>query len=378
MHVIESLGRGGAEQLLVTLLPALKQRGIYVSVAVLKHPLDLKESFESAGIRVHLLPTRHKWNLLGSSLDLARLARMEEIDIMHAHLYFPAICTSIVKLLRLSQVITVLTFHNLAYVKGANKDGLGLRAKKLLASLLYPAGIDCKIAVSNAVASHYRAALSLDVIEVVNNPVDIVEIDSVSLTLESPSNSSLHLVLPGRLVEEKGHSDLLTALNMLRERSSNFQVTLAGGGPLADALAAKITELELGNIVSITGVLEHIRMLEIIASADIVVVPSRFEGFGLTATEAMALSRPVIVTAVGGLLEIVEDGVSGIVVPQQDPRNLALAIESLIASKVLREDLGLAGRKRVESAFALPLIAQRMHALYACILNAGPLGIQSR
>ena len=226
--------------------------------------------------------------------------------------------------------------------------------------------------------SHYRAALSLDVIEVVNNPVDIVEIDSVSLTLESPSNSSLHLVLPGRLVEEKGHSDLLTALNMLRERSSNFQVTLAGGGPLADALAAKITELELGNIVSITGVLEHIRMLEIIASADIVVVPSRFEGFGLTATEAMALSRPVIVTAVGGLLEIVEDGVSGIVVPQQDPRNLALAIESLIASKVLREDLGLAGRKRVESAFALPLIAQRMHALYACILNAGPLGIQSR
>jgi len=373
MHVIESLGTGGAERLLTVLLPALRQRGVFVMVAVMRDPLDLKDILEAAGISVHPLPLRYKWNLLGSALDLARLARSKDIDIMHAHLYFPAICTALVKLVHLGNAATVVTFHNLAYASGVNKAGPGLRVKKFLASLLYPSGYDCKIAVSKAVAAHYRVSLGLDAIEVVYNPVDLIAIDQRGLQQVSATNAVLHLVVPGRLVHEKGHTDLLQALVRVNAQGPQVRVTLAGGGPLRGELEREIKVYELDGVVSITGVLEHRRMLELIASADLVVIPSRFEGLGLTAIEAMALSKPVIVTAVGGLVEIVDHGVSGIVVPPRDPRSLATAIELLMSQSTLRAQLGNTARKRVAQDFAVPVITEKMFALYSKILTSKPL-----
>ena len=364
MHVIESLGIGGAEQVLVTLSPSLQRLGNDVMVVVRTDRLELGAALEAAGVRVILLPTRHKWNLIGTALNIARLANENGIDVIHAHLYFPAQATALVKLLRLHSAATVVTFHNLAYAHGVNTVGMKLRLKKTLAAFLYPRGFDRKIAVSSAVAAHYRTSLGLDCIEVVHNPVDIDAIDNLHLQAERMPTDSLHIVVPGRLVHGKGHFDLLEALVLLRAQGLVFTATIAGGGPMRRELERQVHLVELESSISFTGSLEHAKLLEIVATADIVVIPSRFEGFGLAAIEAMALSRPVIVTAVGGLLEIVEDGCNGIVVPAKNPRELAAALRRLMSSPVMRKTLGSAGRSRVEQAFALPLIAKRMHALY--------------
>ncbi|MCB1687605.1 MAG: glycosyltransferase family 4 protein [Halioglobus sp.] len=364
MHVIDSLGIGGAERVLAALLPALQERGVEAIVAVRTATLDLAMEFEAAGVRVVQLPARHKWNLFGTALDLSRLADEYRIDIIHAHLYFPAQATALVKLLGLHSAATVVTFHNLAYAKGVNRDGVGLRLKRMLAALLCRRGFDRKIAVSNAVAVHYRAFLGLDSVDVVHNPVDITAIDSLQLGRSLTPDKALHIVAPGRLVREKGQPDLIEALALLRDQGLDFRASIAGDGPMRRELERKVDRAGLGHVIAITGTLAHRKLLEVVAAADIVVIPSHFEGFGLAAIEAMALSRPVVVTAVGGLVEIVEDGVSGAIVPAHQPGELARAVSELMASPVQREAFGRAGRKRVEQAFDLPRITTQLCDLY--------------
>jgi glycosyltransferase involved in cell wall biosynthesis len=364
MHVIESLGIGGAEQQLTSLLPALQRLGNEVIVAVRTDTLDLARVLQESGVEVVQLPAQHRWNLPGTAQDLSRLAAERHIDIIHAHLYFPAQSVALVKRLRLHGAATVVTFHNLAYAPGVNRGGIALSVKKWLAALLCAKGFDRKIAVSHAVAVHYRAALGLDAIDVIHNPVDIDAIDALQLHRQQHTDASIRIVVPGRLVHEKGHTDLLQALTILRDQGLRFTAVIAGDGPLREELEQTSCLAGLAEIITFTGRLAHRSMLEVVASADIVVIPSRFEGFGLTAIEAMALERPVVVTAVGGLLEIVESGVSGVVVPAQQPPELANALSELAASRDTREAYGRAGRQRVEQLFALPQIAGQVNALY--------------
>lgn len=364
LHVIDTLGVGGAERLLLTLLPAFVQSRGDVTVAVFRPPFDLQADFEAAGVRVVQLPDRAKWNLIARAIDIAHLARMHNCAVIHAHLYFPAICTALAKIMRLTHAVTVVTFHNLAYREGANRAGVGLKVRKLLASKLYPRGFDAMTAVSKAVAEHYVHSLHLNRVEVVYNPIDVEEVDGLKLTNTGGVSLCPHLVLPGRMVREKGHTDFLKALAILAKRGVDFRATLAGGGPLETVIAEETLLLGLGPKVEITGVIDHRRMLTIISDADIVVVPSRFEGFGLTAVEAMALSRPVVASSVGGLPEIIEDNLSGMLVPPQNPKYLAQVLELLMADDILRFRLGARGRQRVEEKFTRSAVVGILHRLY--------------
>lgn len=347
LHVIDSLGRGGAEHMLVTLLPALAKHGCTAQVAVLRPPYDLQPALEACGIHVHRLPNSYKWNLPRRARAIARIAQEQKADIIHAHLYFPAISVALLRLMRLHPARTFVSFHNLAYA-GANKDGIGLWTKRQIARVLYPLGIDHTLAVSQAVAQHYRDALGLRMPEVLFNPVEIPAIPPTPA-----ARVPLRVVVPGRLVHEKGHQDLLQALTLL---NTPVEVVFAGGGPLQEALSQAAPEIR------ITGPLPHAQMLQEIQSADLVVIPSRYEGFGLTAAEAMALARPVLATSAGGLLEVL--GNAGCLVPPCDPNALAAALDALLQDEAERQRLANAGRARASSCFATPAIAARLVGFY--------------
>jgi glycosyltransferase involved in cell wall biosynthesis len=172
------------------------------------------------------------------------------------------------------------------------------------------------------------------------------------------------VVIPGRLVHEKGHADFLQALALLRTQGRQLSVTLAGHGPIRTTLERQIGQLGLDGCVSITGSLAHAQLLDVVQAADLVVVPSRFEGFGLTALEAMALGRPVLATTTGGLPEVIEHGASGWLVPPQDPAQLAQAIGQLMDDAPLRQRLGAAGRTRAQQHFSLPTVTARLRDIY--------------
>jgi glycosyltransferase involved in cell wall biosynthesis len=347
LHVIDSLGRGGAETVLLTLLPALQAQGCTAELAVRRPPYDLEPELTALGIRVHRMPAMGKWALLRQARALAALVARTGADIVHAHLYFPAVSTALMRMLRLSPAPSFVTFHNLAYA-GANGRGVGLWLKKRLAAWLYPRGMDGMIAVSGAVAQHYGQALGLERIQVLHNPIALPDMPQ-----DRPTEPPFRVVVPGRLVPEKGHADLIKALSLL---DIPVQTTFCGGGPLQADLAA------LAPDIRITGAVTHAHMLLEIAGADLVLVPSRFEGFGLTALEAMALARPVIATTAGGLPEVLGD--AGVLVPPGNPQALAGAISQLLQNPERRQNLAQKARERARDHFSAPSIALKLKELY--------------
>ena len=362
LHVIESLGRGGAEQQLVTMLPELARQGHSVAVAVRGGSMDLAPQLEALGVRVIRLPSHHRWNLIGGAQHIARAWR--DADIIHAHLYFPAVCTALARTLGLTSARTCVTFHNMAYA-GANARGIRLALRRRLAAALYPLGIDRCLAVSAAVAAHYSNALELRDIRVLPNPIDMAALRP------RPALRRAHpvIALPGRLVHEKGHADALAALACLGRSGSHPQLEVLGDGPLRCTLESLARALGLKSRVRFLGALPHARMLDRMAAADLVLIPSRFEGFGLTALEAMALGRPVIATTAGGLPETV--GPAGILVPPGDIDALAAAISALLADPGRCAALGAAGTQRARGRFDLPHIAGDLAAHYRALGAAG-------
>jgi glycosyltransferase involved in cell wall biosynthesis len=97
---------------------------------------------------------------------------------------------------------------------------------------------------------------------------------------------------------------------------------------------------------------------------DIVVVPSRFEGFGLTAIEAMAYAKPVVASRIDGLAEIIQDGYNGFLVPAEDVDGFADCIVALAKDEEKRKSIGKAARKCVEEKYAYPMFRERVRALY--------------
>lgn len=139
-----------------------------------------------------------------------------------------------------------------------------------------------------------------------------------------------HVLFVGRLSEEKGVTELL-------EATAGLPRVIVGDGPLRDAISDAV------------GFVEPRMLGPYYERAAVVVCPSRREGYGVVAREAMAYGRPVVASAVGGLVDAVEDEVTGLLVPPRDPKALRVALERLLADPELRWRLGEAGRKKVRT-----------------------------
>jgi glycosyltransferase involved in cell wall biosynthesis len=125
---------------------------------------------------------------------------------------------------------------------------------------------------------------------------------------------------------------------------------MVGAGPLRAALEARVAELGLTGRMEFLGFRADAAAL--MATMDIVAVPSLFEPFGIVAVEAMAQARPVVASAVGGLTETVQDGVTGRLVPPGNPQRLAEALRDLVRSSATRLQMGLAARQRALDLFS--------------------------
>lgn len=149
----------------------------------------------------------------------------------------------------------------------------------------------------------------------------------------------------GRLVEEKGHLDLVEAMALLRRSRPDARLVLVGDGPGRDALSRRAAEL--GVPLRAEGAVAVDGLDAAYAESDVVAVPSHREGFGLVAAEALARGRPVVATAVGGLTVLVQDGLTGWTVPPHEPAALAVALETALA------DPGEAARRAARGAQAV-------------------------
>ena len=370
VHVIETLGHGGAEYALLALLPALRASGMEPSLVVLDGSSDrcrvLLPDFQRAGVPVTFLAAP---GLVGKAREFQMQLRGQPVDIVHAHLTRSVLVAGWPGAPENQPPpVMVGSLHNMGYDKPV-PVGLRLRhwVKKRLA-VRAACRFDLWLAVSSAVQAHYwrHWRLPPERMMVVPNPV-VTPLQPAHALGKTPDPYPPLIVLPGRLVPEKGHDFALELAGRFQQENVPLQWLFAGGGPLLENLQAQIDARGLRDLVQITGALSQSEMHQRMAEATVVIQPSWQEGFGMTAAEAMALGKAVLVSDAGGLPETVGD--AGRIVPAGDYQAWQAALRYLLDSSVARHTLGQAAQDRVAQCFSLDAISRKYLQVYRWLLG---------
>jgi glycosyltransferase involved in cell wall biosynthesis len=179
------------------------------------------------------------------------------------------------------------------------------------------------------------------------------------------------VVCVASLMAKKGHADLVDALALVAERRPGVVLELVGDGPEHERVVRRARERGVSERVSMLGARSSDEVRATLAGARAFALPSvrlpngRMEGIPVALMEAMASGVPVVATRLSGVPELVQDGVTGLLVEPHDPEALAEALERLLADDVLAAQLARAARARVERSFGLRSEAQRVGDLIA-------------
>ncbi len=231
--------------------------------------------------------------------------------------------------------------------------------------------IDRLICVSQeARTSYIRAGIPAAKISVVYNGINLHPVypnrNAILNELDLPSASRLVLSV-GRLVEQKGYDVLLEAIPIVLEQSPQAHFLWAGEGPLHGELNARIATQGVAANVHLLG--RRRDVLALMAAADLFTLPSRFEGFPLSALEAMSAALPVVGTRVCGISEAVLDGVTGRLVAAEQPAALAAAIIETLNHPAIAARWGAAGRERVYKEFNANRMAGETSDCYRTLMD---------
>jgi glycosyltransferase involved in cell wall biosynthesis len=266
---------------------------------------------------------------------LARFIKKNRIDIIHTHLSTAGFIGALAA--RLAGIPSA------AHVHGLN-------------TAVWYKYSNAIIAVSEAAKTHLVAqGISPKKIRVVHNGVDLTRFEIVPLD-EAKERLGYAPGTPvfgafGRLSKEKGQATALRAMALLLKDHPNARLMFVGAGADSRPLKSEAEEIGIAGNVDFMGFAYDVRRF--MSACDAVIAPSLKEGLGLSALEAMALGRPVVASAVGGLNEVVVPGETGFAVAPGDPRAIADHMSVLLDDRELAERMGAMGRKRVEEQFDL-------------------------
>jgi glycosyltransferase involved in cell wall biosynthesis len=229
---------------------------------------------------------------------------------------------------------------------------------------------DAYIAVSDAIGQALvGSGVAPGRVHVVHNGVDAEAIRAAArehLSAGLPAGDGPLVGCVARLEKVKGVADFVDAAELVARDHSSARFVAVGDGTEAESLAAR----RAPSLVDRLEFLGHVDPIEpLVAALDVLVLPSLSEALGLVLLEAGALGVPVVATAVGGIPEVVEDGVTGILVPPGQPTALADAVNQLLGDPVRARAMGEAGRARVERKFALERTVAGHVAVYEGLLG---------
>jgi len=198
-----------------------------------------------------------------------------------------------------------------------------------------------------------------------------VDVSSFAPVYRTRPGGPLRIVNVARLAPVKGQFELLKAIAELRRRGVPASVVVVGEGPLRSAVESEIRRLELGDLVELTGSVSPDDIHRYYADADVFCLPSFAEGVPNVLMEAMAMELAVVSTRLMGIPELVEDGVSGLLVAPARPDLLADALQRLAEDAELRARLGRAARKRVIAEYRIDRTAREMRDLIDDAMREG-------
>lgn len=209
-----------------------------------------------------------------------------------------------------------------------------------------------------------RFGLGRDRLHIIPNGIDVADRITPKRTA---STGTTHLLFLGRLSIEKDPANLLRATAAMLKDDFDVKLTIAGDGPERDALGRLSTQLGLNGRVQMLGLVSDV--MPLLARADILVLPSRTECMPNALLEAMSAGVPVVATNVGGVRELIRNGIDGLLCPADNPFALARAVQRLIADTDLAETLAYSAYQRVTTDFSFTRHMQRTLEVYSDVLT---------
>lgn len=307
---------------------------------------------------------------------LMRYLRRARIDLVHVHLFDPSIVGLMAAFLARTPA-RVMTRHYSDYHTRLNKRW-HIRLDQLCTTLSHRV-----IAVSEHTAEVMRADEHAppDRLRVIHNGIDFsrMQLSSVDasdrIRRDFAPNGEFLLLQVARLHPEKGHEFLFKSLPaIIAQAGRPVRLLVAGTGPFESDYRRLVRELGVENHVNFTGFRRDIP--DLMAAADVLVLPSLAEAFGLALTEAIYLGTPVVATRVGGIPEIVRDGVDGLLVPPGSPEALSEALVRLIRDPALLHSLAKDGRRWIAERFQFETMVRRYEEVYDELLESKSLTFQ--
>lgn len=227
-----------------------------------------------------------------------------------------------------------------------------VEAHKLATKLAHAAAVVCISDFARSQVAAFVDPATLAKVHTVRCGIDLTAFRP-SHDHGSDKGSSAEILCVAALSRRKGHVVLLEALPRVLDAVPHARLTLAGDGPEREFLAARAAELGVARAVRFLGAVEHDRMTALYSEADAFCLPSFAEGVPIVLMEAMAMQLPVVTTNVMGIPELVDHGVSGLLVPPARADLLAEALVRLLRDPELRQRMGEQGRRRVEADYDL-------------------------
>ncbi len=201
------------------------------------------------------------------------------------------------------------------------------------------------------------------------SPVPVESVDRLEVRKEAGMDETdIFLLSVGRLVYQKAHEILIAAMPAVLKEFPHVKVGICGGGVLRSRLEAQIQSLGLSDSVKLLGKFDSV--VRFLASADVFVLPSRWEGLPIALLEAMSAGLPVIATKVEGVDELVVDGEQGVLVPVGDVDSLVQAILQLLRDPYLRARMGFASKQRISACFSIDRMSEKYLTLMSELLES--------
>ena len=293
-----------------------------------------------AGIDAHAIDWQQGWRDPRGAMRFWRLLRQQWFDIVHIHFGGRAV----IRLARAASNAKIVR-----HLHGRILEPEGLAPVRFRFE-----GVDAVVAVSQAVAD-----------QIENRDVEVIYA-GVPVSAAAPPRvrpeAGLLIGTAGRLVKLKGIEFLLEAAAQLRPEFPSLQVEIAGSGPELEDLKVQVARLGLQEHVRFLGWMDDLSST--LRGWDVFVMPSLEEGFPTAALNAMAAGVPVVATTVGGVPELIEDGVNGLLVSPGDVAGLVAALELLLRQRDERLRMGEAGFERVRDHFSTKWMAAKFTQLY--------------
>lgn len=361
MAFVTAFDAGGTERQLVALAKGLDRSRFDLRVACFKRSGAFLPELEALGIPVVSYPIRslHAWRTLKELLRFVRDLRRERTQILHTFNLYPNVFA--IPAARLAGVpVIIATLRDM----GDLWTPMQRRAQRWVCRAAHRVVANADAVREQALKDGYQP----EKLCVIRNGLDLATFSSAHdhvlqrEALGLPPHVPVVAVFSRLNHEVKGVHCFLEAAACVAPLHPDVRFLVVGDGPLRPGLEAMAERLGLGERVRFAGFRSNVG--EAMTTVSISVIPSRSEGLSNVLLESMAASLPVIATRVGGTPEVVEDQLSGLLVPPRDPAALARSIGTLLSDPALASSLGRAARRRVERLFQLRRMVAETESLY--------------